>query len=57
MDGPREYHTNSDKDKYVSLTMQNLKNNTNESRDKAETQSQTQKTNLWLPKGKENREG
>ena len=32
--------------------MWNLKNNTNESIYKTETDSQTQKTNLWLPKGK-----
>ena len=32
--------------------MQNLENNTNESMHKTETDSQTQKTNLWLPKGK-----
>ena len=29
----------------------NLKNNTNESVYKTDTDSQTQKTNLWLPKG------
>ena len=33
--------------------MWNLKNNTNEFTYKIETDSQTQKTNLWLPKGKE----
>ena len=32
--------------------MWNLKNNTNESMYKTETDSQTQKTSLWLPKGK-----
>ena len=32
--------------------MWNLKNNTNEFIYKTETDSQTQKTNLWLPKGK-----
>ena len=31
--------------------MWNLKNYTNESMYKTETDSQTQKTNLWLPKG------
>ena len=35
--------------------MWNLKN-TNESIYKTETDSQTQKTNLWLPKGKGSRE-
>ena len=32
--------------------MWNLKNNTNEPSYKTETDLQTQKTNLWLPKGK-----
>ena len=32
--------------------MQNLKNSTNELIYKKETDSQIQKTNLWLPKGK-----
>ena len=32
--------------------MWNLKNNTNEPINKTETDSQTQKSNLWLPKGK-----
>ena len=43
-----------EKDKYymISLNMWNLKNNTNEFVDKTETDSQTQKTNLWLPQGK-----
>ena len=31
----------------------NLKNHTNELIYKTETDSQTEKTNLWLPKGKE----
>ena len=37
--------------------MWNLKNNTNESIYKTEADSQTQKTNLWLPKGKGGGEG
>ena len=32
--------------------MWNLKNNTDESVVKTETDSQTEKTNLWLPKGR-----
>ena len=32
--------------------MWNLKNNTNESMYKTETDSQTEKKNLWLPKGR-----
>ena len=37
---------------YDSTYMQNLKNDTNELIYKTEIDSQTQKTNLWLPKGK-----
>ena len=33
--------------------MWNLKNRTNELTYKIDTESQTQKTNLWLPKGRE----
>ena len=36
--------------------MWNLKNSTNELIYKSETDSQTQKTNLWLPKGITGRE-
>ena len=56
MDGPRDYHTNwrkSDRERqilYDITYMWNLKNNTNESIYK--TDSQTWKTNLWLPKEK-----
>ena len=32
--------------------MQNLKNTRNESVYKTETDSQTEKTNVWLPKGR-----
>ena len=37
---------------YDITYMWNLKNDTNEPIYKTETDSQTQKTNLWLPKGK-----
>ena len=37
--------------------MRNLKSNTNESLYKTEIDSQTQKANLWLPKGKVRRGG
>ena len=37
---------------YIVTHMWNLKNNTNESIYKADTGLQTQKTNLWLTKGK-----
>ena len=42
-----------EKDKYhmISLVCGNLKNDTNELSDK--TDSKTQKTNLWLPQGKQ----
>ena len=36
----------------ISLYMWNLNNDTNELIYKTETDSQTLKTNLWLPKGK-----
>ena len=43
----------TEKDNYYDVTyMQNLKNSKNELIYKTETDSQTQKTNLWLPKGK-----
>ena len=41
---------------YDSTYMQNLKNDTNELIYKTEIDSQTQKTNLWLPRGRESRE-
>ena len=41
---------------YDITYMQNLKNNTNESIYKIEKESQTQKTDFWLPKGKERQE-
>ena len=58
MDGPRDYHTKwskSDREKQIThdiTYMQNLKNDTNELIYKTETDSQTWKTNLQLPKGK-----
>ena len=54
MNGPREYHnklSKSEKNKYYDTSyMWNLKNDTNEFIYK--TESQTQKTNLQLPKQK-----
>ena len=43
-----------EKDKYHNniIYMQTLKNGTNELSYKTEINSQTQQTNLWLPKGK-----
>ena len=57
-DGPREHHTKeskSDRERYVPYDityMWNLKNNTNKSVYKTEIDSEIQKTNLQLPKGK-----
>ena len=42
----------TDKDKYMISHMWILKNDTNELNYETATNSQTQKTNLWLPKGK-----
>ena len=53
MDGPREYQNKwSDKDKYhmISLIVES-KSNTNESIYKTKTDSQSQETSLWFPKG------
>ena len=55
IDRPREYHTKwskPEKDKYRIIYMWNLKYDTNEFICKREIDSQTQKTNSWLPKGK-----
>ena len=58
MDGPRGYHIDWNKPYrerqilYAVIYMWNLKSNTNESVYKTETDSQTQKTNLWLSKEK-----
>ena len=55
MNGPRDYHTKwskPDKDKYhiYHLYAESKKNDTNELIYKIEIDSQTQKTNLRLPK-------
>ena len=60
MDGPGDYHTKwskSDRERQISYDiayMRNLKkkNNTNELIYKTETDSQTERMNLWLPEGK-----
>ena len=57
MDATRDYHTEWSKSEskrqipYITY-MWNLKNDTNALIYKTETDSQTKKTNLWLPKGK-----
>ena len=55
MDGPRDYNiilskVSQKKTNTISL-MWNLKYDTNELIHKAETDSQTLKTSVWLPKG------
>ena len=60
IDWPRDYHTKwskSEKENYnlIPLNMQNLKYDNNEQTHKTETDSQTQRTNLWLPKAKPGR--
>ena len=45
------------KDKYVITYMFNVNNDTKELIHKTETDSQTQKTNVWLPTGKWSRGG
>ena len=65
MNGPRDYHTKwskSERERQISYDMTymwNLKKRyiTNEPIYEAETDWQTLKTNLWLPKGKSGREG
>ena len=59
MAGPRDYHVNQneisqkDKDKYhMTSHIWNLKYDANELIYERETNSHTQKTNLWLPQGK-----
>ena len=54
VDGPREHHTKYSKSEipYDITYMWNLKNDTNESVYKTEIDSEIQKTNLQLPKGK-----
>ena len=42
----------AEKDKYDTIYLWNIKNNTNESTYKTEADSQTQKINLWLLKRK-----
>ena len=62
MGRPRHYHTKwrkSDRERQIPhiTYMWNLKNKTNELIYKTETDSQTEKTNLWVPKGKEEGKG
>ena len=56
MNGSRDCHTKSERGEILQMIayMWNLKrNNTNEPIYKTETDSQTQRTNLWLPGGEE----
>ena len=56
MDGPRDDHTNkSERERQIPYDityMWNLKYSTNEPLYKKETDSQTYRTDLWLPSGK-----
>ena len=62
MEGPRDYHTKQNKSErerqisYDNTYVRNIKYNMNDLIYKAETDSQTQKANLWLPKGKAGRD-
>ena len=53
MDGPRDYHTKSDRVRQIQYItyMWTLKNDTNELIYKTEIDSQIQKKNLWLSEG------
>ena len=54
MDGTRDSHTKSEGERqipYAIIYMQNLKYGTNELISETETDSQTQRTDLWLPRG------
>ena len=63
MDGPRDYHTKRSKSErereipYDIIYMWNRKYDTNELIYETETDSQTQKTDLWLPRGRGAGEG
>ena len=63
MDGPRDYHTKqskSDRERQVSYDityMWNLKYDANEHIYKAKADSQTERTDLWLPRGRGVEEG
>ena len=48
-----DYHTKSDRERqtWYHLYAESKKKNTNELIYKTETDSQTEKTSLWLPKG------
>ena len=58
MDGPRHYHTKRSKSErerqtpYDITHMWNLKYDTNEPIYKTETDSQSERTDLWLPRGR-----
>ena len=51
-DGPKEFHTKSEKDNYDTTYMWNLKNNTNESINKTDRLPDME-NKLWLSKQKE----
>ena len=59
MNGPRDYHakwSKSERERQISYDityMWNLKYDTNEPIYEQETDSQTQRTDLWLPRGED----
>ena len=58
IDATRDYYTKGNKSEkgqipYDIISMWNLKYGTNESIYKTETDSQPQRTDLWLPRGRE----
>ena len=63
MKGPREYHTKQNKSErerqipYDITYMWNLKYDTNEHIYETETDSKTQRIDLWLPRGRGGGEG
>ena len=63
MDGPRDYHTKGSKSErgrqipYDITYMWNLKYDTNQHIYETKTDSQIQRTDLWLPRVREGRNG
>ena len=61
MDGPRDYTKQSKSERETQIPyityMWNLKHDTNELIYETETDSQTQRTDMWLPRGRQDGEG
>ena len=57
MDGPRDYHTKSERERQIPYDItyiRNLKYDTNKLLYETEIDSQTWRTDLWLPRGRGN---